>query len=72
MSEQIPDLNLFMMCKKLNTNAMSGLPSGYHVRTCQKNELDIWKAMPFDQPELAKQYYDYMTEYYNSVYAKNE
>ncbi len=72
MSEQIPNLNLFMMCKKLNTHAISDMPNGFHVRTCQKNELDIWKAMPFDQPELAKQYYDYMTKYYNSVYAKNE
>jgi hypothetical protein len=28
--------------------------------------------MPFDNLELAKKYYDYMTEYYNKVYAKNE
>ena len=46
------------------------MPIGFHVRTCQKNELDIWKAMPFDNPELAKKYYDYMTQYYDSVYAK--
>ena len=72
MNEQILDMNLFMMCKKLNKKALCDMPSGFHVRTCQKNELDIWKAMPFDQPELAKQNYDYMTKYYNSVYAKNE
>lgn len=70
MSVQIPDKNLFMMCEKLNSKAISDMPNGFHVRTCQKNELDIWKAMPFDNPELAKQYYDYMTQYYNSVYAK--
>lgn len=72
MSEQLPDLNLFMMCEKLNARAISELPNGYYVRNCHKTELDIWKAMPFDNLELAKKYYDYMTEYYNKVYAKNE
>ena len=71
MSKQIPEKNLFMMCEKLNLNAMSDMPIGFHVRNCQKNELDIWKAMSFDNPELAKQQYDYMTQYYNSVYANN-
>jgi hypothetical protein len=44
-SAQIPDKNLFMMCERLNSNAISDMPIGFHVRTCQKNELDIWKAM---------------------------
>ena len=66
---QIPDLNLFMMCQKLNLHALSEMPAGYHVRNCQEKELDIWKAMPFDTQELANQYYDYMTQYFNSVNA---
>jgi hypothetical protein len=45
MSEEIPDLNLFMMCEKLNEKAISELPNGYHIRNCRKTELDIWKAM---------------------------
>jgi ribosomal protein S18 acetylase RimI-like enzyme len=74
MDDQIADIdmNLFMMCKKLNKKASCDMPSSFHVRTCQKNELDIWKAMPFDEPELAQRYYDYMTKYFDSVYAKSE
>ncbi len=70
MGIQIPDKNLFMMCNELNLNAISNMPLGFHVRNCQKSELDIWKAMHFDDPKLAKQYYNYMTQFYNSVYAK--
>jgi hypothetical protein len=39
MENEIPDKNLFMMCKKLNTSAFAELPDGYHVRTCRRNEL---------------------------------
>lgn len=58
-----------MMCQKLNLHALTEMPAGYHVRNCQEKELDIWKAMPFDTQELANQYYNYMTQYFNSVYA---
>lgn len=61
-----------MMCEKLNTEALSGMPAAFHVRNCHKNELDIWKAMPFDTPELAAQYHEFMTKFYNSVYAEKE
>lgn len=71
-NEEIPDLHLFMMCEKINPKALSDLPNGFHVRNCRKNELDIWKAMPFDTIELTKQYYDFMTQYYDSVYSEKE
>lgn len=68
MNEQIPDKNLFMMCTKLNTNAVIELPQNLQVRYCRKNELDIWKGMHFDTLELAIKYDDFMMEYFNSVY----
>ncbi|GHV15742.1 N-acetyltransferase [Spirochaetia bacterium] len=68
MDENIPDKNLFMMCSQLNRNSLSELSKEYYIRNCRENELDIWKAMPFDQPETAIKYYDYMTEYFNNVY----
>ena len=68
MEEQIPDKNLFMMCRKLDKDATRELPNGFHVRYCRKNELDIWKAMHFDTPELATKYYDFMKEYFNDIY----
>ena len=52
------------MCKKLNTSAFAELPDGYHVRTCRRNELDIWKKMPFDDEKTAEQY----SEIYDKVF----
>lgn len=69
MAEQIPDINLFMMCPTLNNEAVRKLPEGFHVRYCRENELDIWKAIHFDTPELAKKHYDFMTGYFTTVYS---
>lgn len=68
MEEQIPDKNLFMMCRKLENDAVITLPKDFHVRNCRKNELDTWKAIHFDTSELAMEYYNFMTEYFNDVY----
>ena len=67
--EKIPDKNLFMMCQKLNINALSGLSDEYHIRNCREDELDIWKAMPFDDPKEAKEYRGFMTDFFIKVYA---
>lgn len=67
--EEIPDKNIFMICERLNKNALSELPKQYHTRYCREDELDIWKAMPFDDTKQAEEYREFMTEFYNSVYA---
>lgn len=70
MSEEIEEKNLFMMCNSLNKEAVSDIPNGYHIRLCQEDELDIWKAMQFDTDEEAREYHDFMTDYYNQVYLR--
>jgi ribosomal protein S18 acetylase RimI-like enzyme len=72
MKEKIPDKNLFMMCTQVNTSAFCGLPKGYHIRNCKANELDIWKAMPFDEPEMGRKYYSVMSDYFTNVYLEKE
>ena len=62
MPAEIPDLDLFMMCPKLNRGALIPLPHGYHVRSCRKDELPIWKAFPFDNPTEAKEYHGFMAD----------
>lgn len=61
--------NLFMMCSKLNESALTELPEGYHIRPCRKTELDIWKAMHFDDAETAKSFKPFMDRYFDTVYA---
>ncbi|OZU87658.1 GNAT family N-acetyltransferase [Virgibacillus indicus] len=59
-----------MICNSLISKAARQLPKGYHVRFCREDELDTWKAMQFDTVELAREYYGFMTDYYNQVYLK--
>ena len=61
-----------MMCRKTNYNAFSKLPNEYYIRTCRRNELSIWKEMPFDDAKTAKEYEDFMTKYFNDVYKDKE
>ena len=66
--QDIPDLNIFMMCEKLNKNALSKIPDGYHIRNIRKDELDIWFAFPFDTEDEKKEYRNFMLDYFNNVY----
>lgn len=67
--EQIPDKNFFMMCEQVNPAAFRPLPAGLHIRNCRRDELDIWKRFPFDNPADADAYMGYMSEFFNRVYA---
>ncbi len=66
--DEIPDKNIFMMCEKLNDLALTEMPKGFSIRCLKRNELDIWKSMPFDTLELAEENYKYMTDFFESVY----
>ena len=68
----IPDLNLFMVCIKPNPAAAADLPEGYTFDTCRPDEIDIWKAFPFDNPAQAAEYKPYMDEYFERVYRRKE
>lgn len=65
----IPDLNLFMVCRKADPAAAGELPAGFYFDACRPDELDIWKAFPFDAPEEAIEYKPYMDGYFDRVYA---
>ncbi|MEZ4681051.1 MAG: GNAT family N-acetyltransferase [Caldilineaceae bacterium] len=65
------DENIFMMCKALNRQAFSALPPGFAVRTLRREELDFWKAMPFDDDYTAEQA-AYMDEFFRRTYAAQE
>jgi GNAT superfamily N-acetyltransferase len=70
--EDIPDKNIFMMCEELNRAALADLPAGFSVRSCRPDELDIWKAMPFDDAETAKEYQGFMNDFFRTVYGGKE
>ncbi len=69
--EEIPDLNLFMVCEKVNSNAFAGLPEPYTVRNVTEADIDTWKKFPFDTPELAAQYEFIMVKYFQDVYVRD-
>jgi len=66
------DHNLFMMCKSVTPDALIPIPHSCRIRPCRRDELDMWKAFPFDDPKLAEEYIPFMTDYFNRVYAPQE
>lgn len=72
MTEEIPDLNIFMMCPSLNREALSDMPDEFHLRNCRRDELGIWKAMPFDTEEDAREYASYMDNFFETTYSTQE
>ncbi len=63
------DRNLFMICEQVNEDAFCEIPEGFHLRTCRKEELDLWKSIHFDRDEDKVKFADYMTAYFDRVYA---
>jgi ribosomal protein S18 acetylase RimI-like enzyme len=70
--EEIPDKNVFMMCEALNRGALSELPDGYFVRNCRPDELNIWKAFPFDEVGFTEEYDRFMTDFFKTTYGGKE
>lgn len=69
--EEIPDYNIFMMCEKLNENALTGLDKDYYFRNCRRDELDVWKAFPFDSHTIPPEYEDFMNRFIKETYSSN-
>ncbi len=69
---EIPDKNIFMMCSALNHNSLTKLPTGYAIRSCRPDELDLWKKMPFDDADLAIEYDGFMSDYFTTTYGGKE
>ena len=69
---EIPDKNIFMMCEALNHNSLTELPASYSIRSCRPDELGIWKTMPFDTVDLAKEYERFMSDYFTTTYGGKE
>ena len=70
--DEIPFVDLFMMCPKLNRKAFAQLPQGFHFRMCRPDELNVWKEMSLDSPYTPETYAEYMqvmNDYYDRVYA---
>ena len=69
--EEIPDYNIFMMCEKLNENALTEPSEDYYLRNCRPDELELWKAFPFDSPRVPVEYEDFMNQIIKDSYSKN-
>ena len=65
--EKIGNYNLYMQCDTPNKNAFRDLPDGYSFRLCRRDELEIWKRVVVEE-----QYVDYVTKWYEKVYAPHE
>lgn len=69
--EEIPDYNIFMMCTQLNPRALTELNPDYSFRNCRPDELELWKAFPFDSETVPAGYEHYMNQFVNETYGHN-
>lgn len=68
MSEWIPDPDLFMMCRSPEPQEFTALPASFYFDLCREEELDIWRAFPFDEKAAAQEFSAYMKQYFDEVY----
>lgn len=69
--EEIPDHNIFMMCEKINERALTELDPDYYFRNCRPDELELWKAFPFDSDRVPAEYENFMNQIINDSYGEN-
>ncbi len=69
--DEIPDYNIFMMCERINTHALTDLHADYTFRNCRPDELERWKAFPFDSDTIPAEYEDFMNRIINDTYRGN-
>ncbi len=69
--EEIRDYNIFMMCDELRTRALSELNPAFHFRNCRPEELDLWKAFPFDSETVPAEYEDFMNQIIKDTYGSD-
>jgi len=64
--------NIFMICREEPKNAYTDLGKTFSFRNLRSEELELWKAMPFDSLEEYYQYKDFMDDYYQRTYTSDE
>lgn len=69
--DEIPDYNIFMMCTQLNKSALAALGNDYYIRNCRPDELDTWKAFPFDTEVVPPAYEAFMDQFIHDCYARD-
>ncbi len=67
--EEIPDYNIFMMCERINQDALTDLNPDYYFRNCRPDELELWKAFPFDSDTVPTEYEDFMNQIIKDSYS---
>jgi ribosomal protein S18 acetylase RimI-like enzyme len=66
--EDLPDKNVFMMCREPRPHALAPFPTGFSVRQMGASDLPAWMAMPFDDPRDAAVHRPFMEDYVSRVY----
>jgi ribosomal protein S18 acetylase RimI-like enzyme len=69
--EEIPDYNIFMMCERINPLALTDLHPDYYFRNCRPEELELWKAFPFDSDTVPVEYEDFMNQIIKDSYSRS-
>ena len=69
--EEIPDHNIFMMCKWVNKHVFTDLNTDYYFRNCRPDDLELWKGFPFDSDTVPVEYEGFMNQIISDAYGAN-
>jgi ribosomal protein S18 acetylase RimI-like enzyme len=69
--EEIPDYNIFMICDAINSEALSELTPEYTFRNCLPEDLELWKAFPFDSSTVPPEHEGFMNQFIQDTYSKD-
>ena len=60
-----------MMCERLNQHALTDLNPDYHFRNCRPDELELWKAFPFDSDTVPVEFENFMNQIISDTYRRD-
>lgn len=69
--EDIPDLNLFMMCRVPVPAAFKAIPEGFSLRNLTPDDLSLWKAFPFDTDQPTSEQLRFMDSFFEQAYNRD-
>ena len=72
MCENVLNIDIFMMCDKINKKAFVNLSNEYYIRNLKTSELEIWKKLPYYEYGYTEKDNENMSKLYKLLYGKNE
>lgn len=69
MTDEIPDLDLFLWCETVDPRALVDVPAGHRVRSLRADEVEVWMDLHVDDESERDAYHVVLRDFLDRVYA---